>query len=396
MMTFGRNIFFIAFGIIISLVDTGALRTDVTVSGISSGAAMAVQLHMAYSKEISGCGILAGPPYECAGNLTGVTKCMKGPIEDISADDILLKLKSYELTENIDRLSNVQNDSIYVFAGTQDSVTLTSIVKLNEEIYSVLGANVKTNYELPATHGFPTDNFGESCDVLNTKDFINNCNFNMAYDVLNHLHGGQLIAPISNSTTPLIGQMIVFRQENFQNPPPSLATGDISSSAVLKWISATISLYNPTTWSWPTSGLFNLALSITTVPFEAQLPDTYSFSSGLDDYGFAYFPSACTKGQKCPIHVALHGCRQGKRFIGDTFITKTGYLEVAELNNLIVFFPQISPTTTSPMNPMGCWDWWGANAPNYAIKIAPQMSKIKQMIQTVRMINRAIVAAVSR
>ncbi|CAF3394189.1 unnamed protein product [Rotaria sp. Silwood1] len=352
---------------------------NVTVSGISSGAAMAVQFHMAYSKEISGCGILAGSPYLCAGNLTGVTKCMQGPVQNISALRILLKLESYESAGNIDSLSNIENDSVYIFSGTKDLVTLPSIVKLNEKIYSVLGANIKTNYELPAAHGFPTDNFGESCDVLNIKNFINNCGFNMAYDVLNHLHGGQLIAPKSNSATPLVGQMLVFRQANFQNPPPSLAVGDISSISVLKWISDTMSFYNPTKWGWPTSGLFNLTMPTITVPFEGQQVNTRSSSIGLDEHGFVYFSSACSKG---------------KWFIGDTFITKTGYLEVAELNNLIVLFPQVTPTATIPMNPMGCWDWWGANTPNYAIKTAPQMLSIKQMIETVRMINRAIAASV--
>ncbi|CAF0812701.1 unnamed protein product [Rotaria sordida] len=314
MVTVSFNIFLIAFVIVISLVETCASYINVTVSGISSGAAMAVQLHMAYSKEISGCGILAGPPYLCAGNLTGVTKCMQGPVQNISALGILLALESYASAGKIDSLLNIENDSVYIFSGTKDSVTLPSIVKLNEKIYSVLDANIKTNYELPATHGFPTNNFGESCDVLNTENFINNCGFNTAYDVLNHLHGGQLIAPKSNSTTPLVGQMIVFRQANFQNPPPSLSVGDISR----KW------------------------------------------------------------------------------FIGDTFITKTGYLEVAELNNLIVLFPQVAPTPSFPLNPMGCWDWWGANTPQYAIKIAPQMLSIKQMIETVRLINGAIAASVQQ
>ncbi|CAF2806942.1 unnamed protein product [Rotaria sp. Silwood2] len=396
MITVSFNTFLIAFAIVIFLAETDASHINVTVSGISAGAAMAVQFHMAYSKEISGCGILAGPPYQCAGNVTGITKCMKGPVEHISALGILLKLESYTSVGYIDSLSNIENDSVYIFSGAKDLVTLPSIVKLNEKIYSVLGANIKTNYDLPATHGFPTDNFGESCDELNTKNFINNCGFNMAYDVLNHLHGGQLIAPKSNSATPLVGQMIVFRQANFQNPPPSLALGDISSISVLKWISETMSLYNPIKWGWPTSGLFNLTMPIITVPFEEQQVNTRSILFGFDEHGFVYFPSACTKGKKCSIHVALHGCRQGKWFIGDTFIIKTGYLEVAELNNLIVLFPQITPTADSPINPIGCWDWWGATTPHYTIKAAPQMFSVKQMIETVRMMNGAIATSVEQ
>jgi len=40
--------------------------TRITISGLSSGAAMAVQLGVAYSARVSGVGIIAGPPYLCA------------------------------------------------------------------------------------------------------------------------------------------------------------------------------------------------------------------------------------------------------------------------------------------------------------------------------------------
>ena len=54
--------------------------SDVTVSGLSSGAFMAVQLHVAYSSIISGAAVYAGGPYWCAqGNLnTATLDCMVG------------------------------------------------------------------------------------------------------------------------------------------------------------------------------------------------------------------------------------------------------------------------------------------------------------------------------
>lgn len=141
----------------------------------------------------------------------------------------------------------------------------------------------------------------------------------MAYDVLNHLHGDGLIAPKTDSPTPLVGQMIAFRQENFRNPPSSLAAGDISSEPILNWISQTMHAYNPTDWVWPTSGLFNFTMPIITEPFRPEHLRSRSFSIGFDEYGFVYFPSACARGQKCSIHVALHGCRQGSTFIYRNF-----------------------------------------------------------------------------
>jgi poly(3-hydroxybutyrate) depolymerase len=40
--------------------------TDITVSGLSSGAFMAVQMHVANSATIRGAGVFAGGPYYCA------------------------------------------------------------------------------------------------------------------------------------------------------------------------------------------------------------------------------------------------------------------------------------------------------------------------------------------
>lgn len=85
---------------------------------------------------------------------------------------------------------------------------------------------------------------------------------------------------------------------------------------------------------------------------------------------------------------------EGRSFVGDTFATKAGYLEVAELNDLIVIFPQVSPSLVLPTNPMGCWDWWGYSSLSYATKSASQMSGVKKMIDTVRTINKLMIKSV--
>lgn len=41
--------------------------------------------------------------------------------------------------------------------------------------------------------------------------------------------------------------------------------------------------------------------------------------------------------------------------IGDVFVAHAGYNGVAEVNNLIVLYPQVVNTT---LNPAGCWDWY--------------------------------------
>lgn len=165
---------FLFFAIAICLVQARAPRTDVTVSGLSSGGSMATQMHIAFSKDISGSGILAGPPYYCAGNYMAATMCMSGSVTSISVPGILNKIKSYESWGNIDNTTNIKNDPVYIFTGRYDTVSLPGIVKLNEQIYSSLNAKVKTNYDMGSAHGFPTENYGLSCMVLNMYNYINN------------------------------------------------------------------------------------------------------------------------------------------------------------------------------------------------------------------------------
>jgi hypothetical protein len=175
--------------------------------------------------------------------------------------------------------------------------------------------------------------------------FFSNSNFNLAYDLLNHIFGGNLINPSTSQ--------------------PSLLTGKFD-----------------------------------TIKQPAGV-------SGFDTEGFVYYPENCGKGKKCPIHVVLHGCAQGldhfflriynlfvflflgKAKVGDVFAKKSGYLEVAELNDIIMLFPQIVATSFFPSNSQGCWDWWGYGSLNYANKLGPQMAGVKQMVDDVRAANAA-------
>ena len=39
-----------------------------------------------------------------------------------------------------------------------------------------------------------TNNFGAPCDQHNSKNFMNNCNYSAAFDLLNFIYGGNLKA----------------------------------------------------------------------------------------------------------------------------------------------------------------------------------------------------------
>lgn len=162
--------------VIASMVEAKPPRTNLTVSGLSSGGAMAAQFHLAFSKDVSGAGIVAGPPYYCAEGLEllAVTECLHGPAALIPVSKLENQLQLYAQQGSADPTTHVRNDPVYIFSGTADIIVSPSVVKINEQIYTSLGAHIQTNYDIPAAHGFITDNYGGLCSLLNIQNYINN------------------------------------------------------------------------------------------------------------------------------------------------------------------------------------------------------------------------------
>lgn len=109
----------------------------------------------------------------------------------------------------------------------------------------------------------------------------------------------------------------------------------------------------------------------------------------MNDFGFIYVPKGCEKGG-CRVHVALHGCKQGEAVIGNLYASTTGYNQVADTNRIIIIYPQVSPSRNAPLNPEGCWDFWGYSSPNtlnpdFYKKTAIQMTAFMKMIKRVQM-----------
>ncbi len=69
-----------------SLAGLNVDTSQISVVGLSSGAAMATQMHVAFSKTFMGAGIVAGVPYYCAeedGVLEVTLRCVEGiPLPD--------------------------------------------------------------------------------------------------------------------------------------------------------------------------------------------------------------------------------------------------------------------------------------------------------------------------
>jgi len=105
-------------------------------------------------------------------------------------------------------------------------------------------------------------------------------------------------------------------------------------------------------------------------------------ATGLAATAYYYLPTGCANNKTaCSLHVAFHGCVQDTKTIQDKYYTKTGYNEWAESNNIIILYPQAESVILK--NPNACFDWWGYGSSNYAVKDAPQMDSVWDMIKSI-------------
>jgi poly(3-hydroxybutyrate) depolymerase len=103
-------------------------------------------------------------------------------------------------------------------------------------------------------------------------------------------------------------------------------------------------------------------------------------ATAMDDTGYVYAPEGCVK-ERCRVHIAFHGCRQGAAEVGERFVREAGYNRWADANGLVILYPQaIKRYSPFVFNPRGCWDWWGYTGAAYHTQRAPQMRAVMAML----------------
>jgi len=300
-------------------------RTKITTSGISSGGAMAQNFHYAYSSQVKGAGIFASVPYMCGfGGLAAATTCMTTPAL-VNVPFLIGEIGVLQSRQDIDHTSNVAGSRVFIYHGSRDSVVAPGSGTNVERMYDHFGAYIRAKTDIASNHAHPTDNYGSNCgDSAANTAWISNCNYQGSYEMYNWLYGGGLTRPDNN--TQANGDFILFDQSEFFTFSPAL--------------------------------------------------------SSMDTSGYVYIPTGCRDRQTpCALHIAFHGCAQNKNAVGDVYAKRAGYLETAELNNIIVLFPQTVATVT---NAQGCWDWFG-----YLNNYFPTKDG-NQNLATHRMMNRII------
>lgn len=147
---------------------------DISVSGVSSGGFMAVQHHVAFSKEVKTAGIVAGGPYLCE----NIEVCTRYP-ELIGIDVLEVATRNSATYGLIDDTFNIHGSDVYIYSGLYDSVVLPGVVRKLSEYYRRFSANVHEVYDIPSEHGWPSDTYGVGCDRLESP-FIVRCNFSFS------------------------------------------------------------------------------------------------------------------------------------------------------------------------------------------------------------------------
>jgi hypothetical protein len=348
--SFKKLLHIFVIGIALLLVSTGAFGQDIqklagygvdlkktSASGLSSGAFMTSQFHVAYSSIFVGAGIIAGGPFYCVGSYSAIPAIMSfekaldicmDPIGGLGPfpEKLVDKAKEFARQGLIDDLDNLKDDKIYIFSGANDQTVKPNVVEQTDKFYILAGvpmANIKYVKYIFAGHAILTNHQDDVPCEQTKPPFINNCDVMQSHVILRQIYGENL----NPAAKILSGKLIKFDQKEFVD----------------------------------------------------------SRRSSMDDTAEVYVPASCEQ-ETCKVHVVFHGCEQGAAVIGNRYYATTGYNELADTNNIIVLYPQAKPSMTIPYNPKGCWDFWGYSSPdpdnpNFYTKNAPQMSAVMKMLK---------------
>ncbi|MBL0167804.1 MAG: hypothetical protein IPP85_12010 [Propionivibrio sp.] len=327
--------------------DLPELNIDIkqtTVSGISSGAFMAVQVGVAKSSSVKGVAITAGGPYFCAlqssfggaGSTIAIGRCMQGdpmfPTRPITSDDLKQMegaARDWSEKGKIDPVSNLANQAVWVFHGYNDGVVKLPVSQALVDWYGRFTPKSQIFHKdsLNAAHAQISAACGDSgtsscnlCPATGGK-FINSC-------------GDQ--PPVSGQLYDAAGAALQL----FYGPLARTESGKLNARP---------QAFSQAPYLKQRDG---------TTPVDK--PDDIA----MGKTGYVYVPESCRQvGQPCRLHIAFHGCMQSATTLGTDFVDNAGVNEWADANNIVVLYPQAMPTMGMrlPLNPNGCWDWWGYN-----------------------------------
>nr|WP_297353096.1 PHB depolymerase family esterase [uncultured Caldimonas sp.] len=256
-------------------------REGITVSGLSSGGYMAVQLQVAYAATFSGVAAVAAGPYYCAeGSARHASeRCLTGEPEP-PVTRLAAITRAWAALGLIDATHHLRHTRAYLFSGQRDSVVRPAVTDALARYLRAFVPEAATRYrnDVPAEHGMVTDDHGQPCGRKG-RPFINDCDFDLAGELLAHLYGP--LQPRGPSQPPG-GRFVEFDQREFIR------------------------------------------------------------GRGMADSGWLFVPDTCQRDTGCRLHVVLHGCGQNTQRLGDEYVRHTGYNRWAATNRIVMLYPQTS------------------------------------------------------
>lgn len=348
--------------------------TQTTVSGISSGAFMAVQFGVAHSAAVRGIAATAGGPYFCAGQDAwagagvgkAIARCMQGdpaypaqPITPADLEHMTAAARAWAAKGLIDPVANLARQRLWLFHGSNDGVVKQPVNAALEQWFAGFA---------PASQRFTQDSF------------------NAGHAQISAACTGSACQPCARTG----GEFINACRSN-----PEAAPYDAAGSALQMFYG-------------PLARTASDALGAKPQAFDQRVHTRRAGAAvaplkiSLAEQGYVYVPKDCADGAACRLHIAFHGCQQQAEVIGEAFVNKAGFNEWADANRIVVLYPQtvaaVAPPQT-PLNPQGCWDWWGYNdfgwdmAGHYATAGGDQIASVWNMAERLAAGSRAATSA---
>ena len=331
---------------------------EVIVSGISSGADLAVQLQVAFSDLIAGAGIFAGQAYHCAvqrfplDNLThpspsvpwcdgcptgtslGYDHCKRNPEVASNVSLLVEYAKRQAAAGTVAPLDTLATRRVFLYRGTRDHTYNKGAVQATAEFFLAFlpAKSVHFEKEVQSAHLVPTiDKYLCWWEEWQGPD---NCTFDGAGHVLRWVHGEQALdGGRENNTAP-----------------------ETLYSKYMRDFDQT--LYFPGASSNTSGGSSTLMASS----------------------GKVFVPPACVEpGASCRAHFFFHGCDVVDTF--DVFSEYSGFNEWAMQNRFVIVYPKMGTNGKIQQMKDGCWDGYGDTGRDYDLRSGPQMATIASMIK---------------
>lgn len=301
------------------------LQPQITLSGLSSGAYMAGQFHLAYAQQVSGVAMLSAGPVYCAQNSLGLAleHCFNKASSSPDLSSINAYLSQQQAAGTLAPTVDLSNDKVWIFHGSKDATVYPALATTLYQQYQqwIKPEHLKLVNDKAFGHTFPTDRTDLGSCELSEPPYLASCGYDAAGKLLNFL-----LTDLQPKSQDASGKLIKLNQHQ-------------------------------------------LAVEAKTT---------------LAKTGYLYVPSACANGQSCRLHVSFHGCKQNADNVGEAFVTGTGLNNYADTNQLVVLYPQTTASNLNPFNPNACWDWWGYSGADYATRNGKQMMAVQQLVQAIK------------